>query len=43
MMTAAVAGTVGALLERYDFYIVATASVLVFGQLFASPAVGTAG
>jgi MHS family shikimate/dehydroshikimate transporter-like MFS transporter len=34
MMTAAIAGTVGALLEWYDFYIFATASALVFGQLF---------
>jgi MHS family shikimate/dehydroshikimate transporter-like MFS transporter len=34
MMKAATAGTVGALLEWYDFYIFATASALVFGQLF---------
>ena len=34
MLKAATAGTVGALLEWYDFYIFATASALVFGQLF---------
>jgi MHS family shikimate/dehydroshikimate transporter-like MFS transporter len=34
MMKAASAGTIGALLEWYDFYIFATASALVFGQLF---------
>src|SRR6516164_5159872 len=34
MVKAATAGTVGALLEWYDFYIFATASALVFGQLF---------
>ncbi len=34
MLRAATAGTVGALLEWYDFYIFATASALVFGQLF---------
>lgn len=34
MAHAASAGTVGALLEWYDFYIFATAAALVFGQIF---------
>jgi MHS family shikimate/dehydroshikimate transporter-like MFS transporter len=34
MLKAASAGTIGALLEWYDFYIFATASALVFGQVF---------
>jgi hypothetical protein len=34
MLTAASAGAAGPLLEWYDFYIFATASALVFGQLF---------
>jgi len=34
MMKAATAGTIGSLLEWYDFYVFATASALVFGQLF---------
>jgi MHS family shikimate/dehydroshikimate transporter-like MFS transporter len=34
MTHAAAAGTVGALLEWYDFYIFATAAALVFGQIF---------
>lgn len=34
MIKAASAGTVGALLEWYDFYIFATASAIVFGRLF---------
>lgn len=41
---AASAGTVGALLEWYDFYVFATASALVFGHIFFpshEPAVGT--
>lgn len=44
MTQAASAGTIGALLEWYDFYIFATASALVFGQIFfpgSDPVVGT--
>ena len=44
MTEAASAGTVGALLEWYDFYIFATASALVFGKLFFpdhDPVMGT--
>ncbi len=44
MMKAASAGTIGSLLEWYDFYIFATASALVFGKLFfpdGDPVVGT--
>jgi MHS family shikimate/dehydroshikimate transporter-like MFS transporter len=34
MIKAASAGSIGALLEWYDFYIFATASAIVFGRLF---------
>lgn len=44
MLKVASAGTVGALLEWYDFYIFATASALVFGGVFfpaGDPVAGT--
>jgi MFS family permease len=44
MLNVAFAGTIGALLEWYDFYIFATASALVFGHLFfpgSDPVAGT--
>jgi hypothetical protein len=44
MMRVASAGTIGALLERYDYYISATASAPVFGRLFfpgGDPVTGT--
>jgi MFS transporter, MHS family, shikimate and dehydroshikimate transport protein len=44
MTKIASAGTIGALLEWYDFYVFATASALVFGRLFLpgdDPAAGT--
>ncbi len=34
MTKVAAAGSIGALLEWYDFYIFATASALVFGRVF---------